>query len=110
MRASINCDGTDQVCQDGQLYHGGFDGLVIKAQIDAGCPAALRVLLRVEDGVAISHFLVITGYDPASLERLEIWDPNLGGRYITHEELLLLYGPLEQIYLTKEMPAQSAGV
>src|SRR5882724_2970504 len=104
MRASINCDGTVQVFHDGalyDLYHVGFNGLVIKAQIDAGCPAALRVLLRGDEGVAISHFLVITGYDPASLERLEIWDPNLGSRYITHEELLLLYGPLEQIYLTR---------
>jgi hypothetical protein len=101
LHVSINCDGTDQV-HDGKIFHGGFDAFEVAAAIDAGCPVALRVLLRIENGHAISHFLVIVGYESRSLERFVIWDSNFGYRYLTLNELLFLYGPLEQKYLTQQ--------
>lgn len=105
LTAQINCDGTDQMGHwDLKLHHGGFDALEIKAAIDGGCPIALRLLLRVENGQPISHFLVIVGYDLASLDFFKIWDPNRGFRYLSLEELVFSYGPLEQKYLTQQSP------
>jgi hypothetical protein len=107
LAAQINCDGTDQVGQwDRRIHHGGFDALEIKKAIDGGCPIALRVLLRIEDGQPISHFLAIVGYDPASLDRFKIWDPDRGFRYLSREEVLLSYGPLEQKYVTRQKPVR----
>lgn len=105
LRAQINCDGTEQRGEDGLLHDGGFDALEVRRSIDEGCPVAIRVLLRVQNGNPISHFLIIVGYEPETLERFVLWDPNVGTRYLTFDEVQLLYGPLEQKYLTRQQPS-----
>jgi hypothetical protein len=100
---SVNCDGTDQK-KGTLLSHGGFDGDEVRRYIDTGRPIGLRIVVSMDGDKPISHFLIIIGYYPVAADRIVIWDPYLGERHLTLEELVYLYGPLEQKYLTKQAP------
>jgi hypothetical protein len=98
---SVNCDGTDTKRGE-EVFHGGFDWHEVRTNIDAGRPIGLRVMVSFDEIGPISHFLVVIGYYPIPGDRIVIWDPFLGEKHITFEELAFLYGPPEQKYLTKQ--------
>jgi len=105
----VICDGTQQRLGD-HLYYGGFDADEIRTYIDADKPVGLRVLSSIAGREPVSHFLVVFGYYPVAADRIVIWDPYLGERHLTLEELKRLYGPLEQKYLTKQASAPDSVV
>ena len=60
--------------------------------------------------LVVSVVVVPTVAVLVAADRIVIWDPYLGERHLTLEELKRLYGPLEQKYLTKQASAPDSVV
>ena len=83
-------------------YNGGLDQSMIKDNIDDGRPVVLRTLVGHRGREKIHHAIVIIGYYPWPSDMFVIWDPFTGERHLTMEQVMLMFGPIVQLFLTRQ--------
>jgi hypothetical protein len=91
-----------------RIVYGGFDVQEIRDAIDRRCPVGLRVSTSPVGGMPNFHFLIVIGYHPLPEDRMILWDPAKGEVHATAEEIVGMYGRIQNKYVTRMAKGRKA--